>query len=195
MLKTVKAEHLEDDWYMVSYCWDSNESSLVSQIPLKAYLKDKKLQISYIPHSCNETKYGDNLLGCPARREISDISQEGAREFLESFYDVYLYNYCSMSLNLYPNLKKLRENYFTQNAQADFKKAEDDYLIDHIEGFDLLVDDFDFDPMWYKSLEITDLGANGYKVSFSKGNYIENIIFTISKSQQGYMINSIEATN
>ncbi|MFI3322245.1 MAG: hypothetical protein R3Y50_06935 [Rikenellaceae bacterium] len=38
MLKTVKAEHLENDWYMVSYYWDSNKSSLITQIPLKAYL-------------------------------------------------------------------------------------------------------------------------------------------------------------
>lgn len=98
--RTVEATHLEDDWYMVSYFWVRDDSSTLTQIPMKALTVDGKLQITYVPHSLNDSKYGDDLLGCPTRTQISDISQASELEFLESFMDVYLslhYEFRSLS--------------------------------------------------------------------------------------------------
>ncbi|MFI3268032.1 MAG: hypothetical protein R3Y51_04860 [Rikenellaceae bacterium] len=191
MVETVKVTHLEDDWYLVSFYWIVGDESAKIQIPLKAKSVENKLQISYIPHSANDGKYGDKQLGLPLRTKISDISQQSEQGFLESFYDVYLSNYCIMSLDLYPNLKALREKYLSENAQLDFKKAENDWLIDNMEGFDLLIGDFEFDAMWYNSLKIESVDKSNYKVVFNTGYYEVVICITVIKTDNSYKIDSI----
>lgn len=192
MLNTANAKHLEDDWYMLYYSgvyYDGVRRS--TEIPVKAVTVDGNLQITYFPHSGNGSKYGDDLLGYPARTEESDISQTSAQEFLESFYDVYLYNYCIMSLDLHSNLKSLRDKYFTDNALAQFKKREDDYLYDNVAGYDTFVCSLDFDAMWYDSLKFIDLGGDEYLVSFETGYWTPEIVIGVVKYGDDYLIDSV----
>lgn len=193
-LATLDTRYLTGDWYMVSFYFNRNDSSTLRQIPLKAKMIDGRLQITYVSHFMNGAKYGDENMGAPTRCEESDISQKSELEFLESFYDVYISGYCLMlpEKEIYSKTKSLRERYLSANALAEFKKAEDEYLFDYIDGFDLLIDNFDFDPMWYKSLKIIDMGDSKYQISFFRGNvFKEEIEVTISSTEDGYLIDSI----
>lgn len=193
MLSTANAKYLKGDWYMLYYSqtyYDGERTT--TQIPVKAVTIDGNLQITYFPHSANGARYGDDLLGYPTRTLESDISQASAREFLESFYDVYLYSYCIMSLDLYSNLSSLRDKYLTENALAQFKKEEDNWLFDYMEGYDAFVDSFDFDAMWYDHLKFLDLGNGKYQVSFFTGSWTVRVVVGVVKSDKGYLIDSIE---
>lgn len=193
--ESVKARHLEDDWYMVSYSSGFSDTTWTTEIPLKAKQIDDKLQITYLPISINGSQFGDDLLVVPTRVSESDISMASAKEFLESFYDVYVSGYCMMisEQEIVANTKKLRDRYFSENALAQFKEADDSNLFDSREGFDLLVGNFDFDPMWYKSLEVKDVGDGCYQISYHMNGWREEIEVVVASSERGYIIDSIKS--
>lgn len=96
-------------------------------IPIKAVHKEGKCLIVYITPIWNNCMYGDELI-CN-------------------------YNNCESVIDMKENLETavsslLRSEYLTQNGKSQFKSKRNIYLQDGYDGYDLLIDNFDFDYTW-----------------------------------------------
>ena len=63
------------------------------------------------------------------------------------------YNNCESVIDMKENLETavsslLRSEYLTQNGKSQFKSKRNIYLQDGYDGYDLLIDNFDFDYTW-----------------------------------------------
>lgn len=192
-IETLTVDDLGKDWYMVKYLWKKEDASSETQIPLKAYEIDKEFKIVYICPYWNGTQYGDYLIA--DKPQCAGISNSSGLSFLTSFYDTYLYEYGLMETDLANRLSKLRDKYLTKNAKADFDKAEQQELLDNREDFDLLVDNFDFEYIWAKSLEITPLNDNDYLVFFGNNGYFKKIKISLYNDKNQYVIDRIQQYN
>ncbi len=197
-IETLRVKELGDNWYMVTYSWYKEKPEWYSgdnepiQIPVKAIIKEGKCQIVYITPSWNRTMFGDELLYCKQDLDLT-IDHSSGLNFIKSFYDKYLSIYYSMSENLEPVLSSLRSEHLTQNAQLQFKKQEDIWLLDTFSGYDLLIDNFDFDYIWKNSIEIIQTDDNLYEFSYILGatNYKVTISISLTYIDGTYNINSI----
>lgn len=186
-INTVHVKSLGDNWYMVSYLWDKNDSTTITEIPLKAHDIDGHCKITYLTNEWYDSTYGDNLLSYEFKSPKT-IDHSSATTFLESFYKAYVSIYCAMSKNLIPELASLRSEYLSKNAIKQFKDAEQDNLDYTHEGYDLLINTFDFDSRAYKSLQFTRLNDSDYKITYSIGKYNCNIIVSIKRENNKYVI-------
>lgn len=188
-IRSLSVRSLGDDWYMVRYLWDKDDAKTATEIPLKVLSTGDAWQIVYITPIWNGVRYGDHLLLTEEDRPQT-ISQESGQAFLESFYQAYLAPYVRMSENLPDELHALRAKYLTSQAIREFQRAEQDQSGDGVEGYDFLIDNFDFDGLWYDSLYIQSLD-NGYIVEYKSGNLVHKIIIALKKCGGNYFIDGI----
>lgn len=189
-IKTLDVKRLSDDWYLVSFLQNKGDSSTLTKIPLKAQNIDGNCKITYITPVWNGLKYGDELLSC-GTKGANKIDQTSERLFLESFYNAYVRVYCTMSKDLNVQLSSLRLNNLSQNALGQFKHAELDNLKDGLNGYDILIDNFDFDNLWYKSVKITRLSNSHYQMTYLVGGKIYKITVSTKKRDNKYLIDSL----
>lgn len=188
-IQSLSVRNLGDDWYIVRYFWDKEDEKTATEIPLKVQNTSDTCRIVYITPIWNGTLYGDNLLST-VEDIPQEISQKSGLAFLISFYQAYLSPYIRMSENLQAELNILRSQYLTSRAILEFQSAEQNQLGDGLEGYDFLIDNFDFDGLWYDSLHIQPLD-NGYVVEYKSGNLVHKMIIVLKKCDGNYFIDGI----
>ena len=187
-IETLNVKALGDDWYLVSYRWGKEENSDLTEIPIKAKNRDGVCKIIYNTPPWNGTEYGDQQL---KEKQTVQINQASALAFLESFYKAYTYEYCSMPKNLSGKLASLREQYLSKDAIAQYKNAEEESKMDGYSGYDLVIDNFDFDTLWAQNLNFNAMGNNDFLVSYQNG-ITHNLVVSLIKETGNYKIHSIK---
>lgn len=192
-IKTLAVRAIEGDWYMVSYLWNEKDSTTLTEIPLKAKSIDGKCKIVYITPVENGVQYGDKILSCEFM-SASKIDETSGKSFIESFYKVYLASYCAMSKDTDAKLSSLRLSNLSPAALQQFKKAESENQEDGLYGYDLLINNFDFDCMWCKSLRFLELSNGNYQITYQAGVKVHKINIKIEYQDGRYLISSILRT-
>lgn len=190
-IKTLNVREITDDWYMVSYLWDEKDSISLVEIPLKVGYVNDQCKIVYITPIESDTQYGDEWLSCFENMASYKIDSSSGKSLVESFYKVYLATYCSMCSDLNVRLQSLRLSNLSHTALEQFKKAEQEYLQDTFEGYDLLVTNFDFDGMWFKSLKVLPLDTDNYQVTYQAGKYTHQMNIQTTYQEGRYWISAI----
>lgn len=190
-IKTLNVREIADDWYMVSYLWNKKDSTSLVEIPLKVGYVNDQCKIVYITPIENDTQYGDERLSCFGNVASYKIDSSSGKSLVESFYKVYLATYCSMCSDLNVRLQSLRLSNLSPTALEQFKKAEQEYLQDTFEGYDLLVTNFDFDGMWFKSLKVLPLDTDNYQVTYQAGKYTHQMNIQTTYQEGRYWISAI----
>lgn len=190
-IKTLNVREIADDWYMVSYLWDEKDSTSLVEIPLKVGYVNDQCKIVYITPIESDTQYGDEWLSCFENVASYKIDSSSGKSLVESFYKVYLATYCSMCGDLNARLQSLRLSNLSHTALEQFKKAEQEYLQDTFEGYDLLVTNFDFDSMWFKSLKVLPLDTDNYQVTYQAGKYTHQMNIQTTYQEGRYWISAI----
>lgn len=185
MVKSLSVNYLGDNWYMVNYKGDKQVN-----IPVRVALIDGRYMIDYITPPWNNSLYGDNLL-CE-HPVYPVIAHSNPLSFLKTFYETYTLKYAAMSADLSDQLASLRAEYLSPSALAQFKAASDEQKLDGLHGYDLLVDDFDFDNLWRSSLKVIPLEGDTYQMSYNKWKTIQpKITIKLVKQGEKYIIDSI----
>ncbi|WP_353885292.1 hypothetical protein [uncultured Bacteroides sp.] len=190
-IKTLNVREIADDWCMVSYLWDKKDSTSLVEIPLKVGYVNDQCKIVYITPIESDTQYGDEWLSCFENVASYKIDSSSGKSLVESFYKVYLATYCSMCGDLNAKLQSLRLSNLSHTALEQFKKAEQEYLQDTFEGYDLLVTNFDFDSMWFKSLKVLPLDTDNYQVTYQAGKYTHQLNIQTTYQDGRYWISAI----
>lgn len=190
-IKTLNVRKLSDDWYMVSYLWNENDSTDITEIPLKVKHINGKCKIAYITPFENGTQYGDELLYHFGDTITYKIDNTSEKSFIESFYKSYAATYCSMNKDMDQKLSELRLSNLSETALKQFKKAEEEALYDYLYGYDILISNFDFDCMWFKSIKITELSNSNYQVTYQAGDYMYKINIKTKYRDGRYFISDI----
>ena len=190
-IKTLNVREIADDWCMVSYLWDEKDSTSLVEIPLKVGYVNDQCKIVYITPIESDTQYGDEWLSCFGNVASDKIDSSSGKSLVESFYKVYLATYCSMCSDLNVRLQSLRLSNLSHTALEQFKKAEQEYLQDTFEGYDLLITNFDFDSMWFKSLKVLPLDADNYQVTYQAGKYTHQMNIQTAYQEGRYWISAI----
>lgn len=190
-IETLNIKFLSKNWYLVSYYWDKKDSKTLTEIPIKTRDIDGKCKITFITPVWNGTQYGDELLSCGDKEPIR-INQVSAQAFLESFYKAYLAEYCTMPENLSSKLASLRVKYLSDSALTQYKNAEVENLMDGHSNYDLLIDNYDYDGGWCKSLKFERLDACDYLVSYRGNDNDYKIVVSIIKDGNIYVINGVK---
>lgn len=190
-IETLNIEPLIKNWYMVRYYWDKKDSTTIKEIPIKAQSINGKCLITYITPIWSESHYGDELISCKSRNSLH-INQETAQAFLESFYKLYIAEYSEMPKDLSSKLALLRKRHLSEDALAQYKNAECENLMDGHRGYDLLIDNYDFDRVWSESLKFKQLNDNDYLVSYMVKGKIYKIVISIKKNGNEYIANEIK---
>ncbi|MDR3365399.1 MAG: hypothetical protein LBO71_00310 [Prevotellaceae bacterium] len=92
-------------------------------------------------------------------------------------------------LNL--RLAALRAEHLTATALLQFKEVANEYKQDGYPNYDLLVDYFDFDRLWFPSMQFTQLGESSYQVCYTRGKVVRAIILKIIRLDKEYRIDGI----
>lgn len=186
MLETLDVKCLGNDWYMVSYLWDKNDSTSVTKIPIKARDYQRQTTITYITPLWQKSQYGNELLSFKFASELN-IDHSSSLAFLKTFYQAYGTVYCTM-FNLDTQLTELRSNHLSKNAIAQFKHAIQEHLLDGCAGYDLLFQDFDFDISSHKTMQFSHIKDNDYQMTYFKGKQTKTITITVKKVKNKYLI-------
>lgn len=190
-ISTLSVESLGGNWYLVKYCWRKGDASSAVEIPLKTQQIDGVCRICYITPVWHGSRYGDELTAC-ASETGAGIDRTSAESFLKSFYDVYLAVYCAMPEDLEARLAALRAECLSQQAAVQFAEAVGENLRDGLYGYDALIGQFDFDCLWRSSLEIKHVSDSRYRVAYCSGNETHEIVLTVGKSADEYLIERID---
>jgi hypothetical protein len=186
IIETLGVNHLDKNWYMVSYIWDADTTN----IPVRINQTEGRYRIDYITPPWNGSLYGDSLLFDHPVQQPIDASSP--LSLLKTFYVAYTMEYCSMPENLMHQLAILRAKYLTPNALSQFEAAANEYKLDGRNGYDLLVADFDFDRLWLPSMTYTQLDADTYQIAYTKWEITCTIMLNVAKQGSEYRIDSIK---
>ncbi|MFI3327513.1 MAG: hypothetical protein R3Y70_00005, partial [Rikenellaceae bacterium] len=149
----------------------------------------------YITPSYFEDNYNEELMQRIEALQIQ-INERSADEFVESFFKVYALQYSKMLENLDSKLSDMRDLYLSDNAKAQHKAAEDEYLLDGCRGYDLLIKGFDFDMLSFDSLTVEKTSEWNYIVYCKKPDYKQEpdykLTVSIIESDGIYLIDSIK---
>lgn len=190
-IETLEIQPLAKNWYMVRYYWNKNDSTTLTEIPIKVQRIKGKCLITYITPIWSGSQYGDELVSCRFQNSRR-IDQETAQAFLESFYKVYIAAYSGMPKDLSSKLALLRNRHLSENALAQYKNAEFENSMDGHSGYDLLIDNYDYDGNWRDNLNFKHLNDNDYLVSYGVNGKIFKIFISIEKNGNDYIINEIK---
>lgn len=188
--KTLSVNSMGDNWYMVNYRWNENDDRSNKNIPLKVIFADGRYMIDYITPEWNGSLYGDTLLCEDIAQECIDNSSP--ESMLETFYAAYTFLYRSMPEELLPQLEALRAAHLTHNALEQFEEAVNEHKLDGLLNYDLLIDGFDFDCLWFSSMTYIPLNENTFQINYKQGKRVTAIIVTLIAHEGEYKIDSIQ---
>ena len=188
LINTLKVKHLEGNWYMVSYAANSPTGKPI-EIPLRVANIGGRYLIDYITPEWNGSKYGNSLL--LEKASVQKVDTTSPLSFVKSFYKAYVMEYCKMSADLSVRLNKWREKYCTPNALQEIQVAAEKHQ-EEGNGYDLLIDTFDFDCLWLSSISTTPIDHSTYKVLYKKGdNMLVSVNIKIINKGSEYFIDHI----
>lgn len=188
-IETLIVTGLGNDWYMVGYLWKKGDERTRVEIPLKAQQIDGSCKITYIVPIWNGSRFGDDLLTCRDEK-AAQIDMTSGLAFLKSFYDAYLALYCAMPADLDAKLAPLRARFLSRNAIEQFENAASENLQDGLDGYDLLIDNFDFDCLWCGRVGFTHLTGDDYQVTY-KGDKFRKIVVKVERRGDEYRIEAL----
>jgi hypothetical protein len=153
--------------------------------------------IDYITPPWNGSLYGDSLLFDNPKQQPVDASITSTPlAFLKTFYAAYTIPYCSMSEDFTTRLAALRTEYLTTNAVIQFNAAiANAKYYDGLEGYDALIDDYDFDRLWRPSMTFSQLDDGSFQVSYKQGKAPFTITLKVIKQGKTYRISNIKAAS
>ena len=97
-----------------------------------------------------------------------------------------------MPVNLADQLVKLRTEYLTTKALEQFEHTFVEQDLDGWVGYDLLIDNFDFDCILRPTVKIIPLAENTYQISYTIGDWRCAVNLKVVKKDNRYWIDSIE---
>lgn len=182
---TVKCHHLGANWYEVSYLFDPNQDSVF--IPLRvASGMHRHPRIDYIVPEWGGRQWGDAMFNVP---KVDVERDKDVLTFVSTFYKRYVYSYATNSASIDADRKKLCKQFCTPALcdsieQARVNRRDDDGL----DGFDAIINDYDFDALWFNELTFSTIDENKVLVSF-RG--YQNLVVTVSGKRGSFLIESI----
>ncbi|WP_195252297.1 DUF3828 domain-containing protein [Hoylesella timonensis] len=191
--QSLTCQHLEGDWYEVTYRWDAQDTTAI-HIPVRVEEDEKgQVRINYITPEWGGRRYGNHLFDIPAPK-VAD--RKDARTFVETFFKAYTYPYVKMSHTLEQDLEQLRKRYCTSSfLTGKYAAIKQEYMKDY-EDIDPLVDCADFDAFWYPSIKIDSIDNHtfrfGYDTCVNKG-WHQDIKVVVTRENGRFLISDIEA--
>lgn len=188
-VESVTCNHLEGDWFQVSYFW--NEGDLPVVIPVKIKEVDGDYKFCYITPYWGAWR-GDSLFDV---KPCGNVNQNNALDFVRSFYCNYTYLYAVMTPDLEHKLRDLQLKYCT--SEMNHKIVE---TIDEMKGdiggdcYDPVIMSCDFDIYWFDSLEVDTLSQDDYIVSYQFSNdYLVKLKVHVVQQSGKWMIDDVSA--
>lgn len=191
--QSLTCQHLEGDWYEVTYRWDAQDTTAI-HIPVRVEEDEKgQVRINYITPEWGGRRYGNHLFDIPAPK-VAD--RKDARTFVETFFKAYTYPYVKMSHTLEQDLEQLRKRYCTSSfLTGKYAAIKQEYMKDY-EDIDPLVDCADFEAFWYPSIKIDSIDNHtfrfGYDTCVNKG-WHQDIKVVVTRENGRFLISDIEA--
>ena len=184
---TVKCRHLGADWYEVSYQFAPNEEPVF--IPLRVESgASRHPRIDYIVPEWGGRQWGDAMFDVP---KVEIERDKDVLTFVSTFYKRYVYSYATNSLTLDADRKELCKRFCTQALRDSIEQARVNHGIDDgIDGFDAIVNDYDFDALWFAELDFSAIDNHQVRVSFHDYHHL---VVTVSGKKGSFLINSIRA--
>lgn len=186
-IKSLVVEELGNNWYLVQYYWDENKKDSIIQIPVKTTNNTDSCKICYITPIWHNEKYGEDLIYKDTN--TTEIDYSSGLNFIKSFYINYIAINCEMEANTETNLHKLRSTFMTTKAISQFEKARAYFEGDGCYGYDMLIDNYDFDLLWLNSINIIK-DSCGYTLSYKAANKIFKVAFSVINDNGIYKIDS-----
>ncbi len=189
--ESLKIEALDNDWYMVSYEQTFEDKSTHNRIPVKVVREDGELRIGYIVPDYLGQTYGDSLWY--SADTFPTVDRSRPLDFVRSFYEFYMAKSGSLSVGLSQELATVRTEYLTDKALKQFSEAEEHYLQDGCDGYDLLLNKFNFEYPCHSSLKVTPLkGESAYYVSYRQPyGSTDTLRIEVVKQEGKYYIDGI----
>lgn len=190
--QSLTCQHLEGDWYEVTYRWDAQDTTAI-HIPVRVEEDEKgQVRINYITPEWGGRRYGNHLFDIPAPK-VAD--RKDARTFVETFFKAYTYPYVKMSHTLEQDLEQLRKRYCTSSfLTGKYAAIKQEYMKDY-EDIDPLVDCADFDAFWYPSIKIDSIDSHTFRFGYDtcvKG-WHQDIKVVVTRESGRFLISDIEA--
>lgn len=184
---TVKCRHLGADWYEVSYQFAPNEEPIF--IPLRVESgASRHPRIDYIVPEWGGRQWGDAMFDVP---KVEIERDKDALTFVSTFYKRYVYPYVTNSSTLDSDRKELCKQFCTQELCDNIEQASVNHdNEDGPDGFDGIINDYDFDALWFAELDFSAIDNHQVRVSFHDYHHL---VVTVSGKKGSFLINSIRA--
>lgn len=189
--ETLKVKELGDHWFMVSYLGDKKDASSIKKIPIKARCINGRCQIIYITPEFNGQQYGDSLIQAASEASM-EVDYSSAEAYVESFYKAYAGVYCSLDVDMYTILEKLRLENLTARALYAHKHALAQRAMDIDSNHDWVINNCDFDAMWYESIKVKKLSDYSCQVFYTAGDRTYKLTVTVQKIDDRYVIDHVQ---
>lgn len=187
-INSLELDSLGNDWYYVKYSFRKDCPQVT--IPLKSQFVDSVFKIIYICPVWNGIQYGDSLLGNIGKKTA--IINDSPLSFLRSFYSLYTEEYACLQDSTENKTSELRKKYLSPNAQSSFEKASKEMESDGFDGFDILIDGFDYDYTLNSPIDIELKNSDTYLVSFLRGKSKSFLEIKIKKKYNNYYIDDVQ---
>ena len=178
---TVNCRHLGANWYEVSYQFAPNQDTVF--IPLRVELgMNRHPRIDYIVPEWGGRQWGDVMFDVP---KVDVNRDKDVLTFVSTFYKRYVYSYATNSSTIDADRKKLCKRFCTPALCDSIEKAR---VNDGYEGFDAIINDYDFDALWFTELAFSAIDNHQVLVSFHDYHHL---LVTVSGKRGSFLINSI----
>ena len=186
-LGSLSCRHMHGNWYVVRFRNGDKEREEV--VSVKLTLEDGDMKIAYIsPEWLNEEE-DDSIFNIKQER----VNMRSAKDFVASFYRSYTYVYSMTPGNLEQQLDSLRDRYCTPRMREQFVSAANEVMrLDRMNGYDIIVDGFDFDLHTYPYQKIEEKAQDTFVVRYATGwtKVCRNV--KVLKQDGKWFIDSIE---
>lgn len=192
--ETLEVKPLGGGWFMVHFFLDKDDALTETNIPVKAEMVDGQCRITYITPNYNGQQYGDSLLEAArvAYRAGREVSQASAEAFVKDFYKVYAAAFSLVDESLSKRLAILRAEHLSNDALMAYDRERTKRAMDIDPGYDWLIHNSDFDPMWFGSLRVTKLGHYRFMVMYEAGRMDYQLTVTVKRQENRYVIDKVE---
>ena len=178
---TLKCRHLAANWYEISYQFVPNQDAVF--IPLRVEPGvDCHPRIDYIVPEWGNRQWGDTMFDIP---KVDVKRDKDVLTFVSTFYKRYVYSYVTNSSTIDADRKKLCKRFCTPALCDSIEKAR---VNDGYEGFDAIINDYDFDALWLTELAFSAIDNHQVLVSFHDYHHL---VVTVSGKRGSFLINSI----